>query len=86
MNINKLSGISEYPLRADQSAVAPINRALRVTAPILDTPGISLMFIIGAGGDKIAPYISPGRIETHTGSSVDGEDSLLTWIRVVSTH
>jgi hypothetical protein len=35
---------------ADKSALAAINRALRVAAPIHDIPGISLKFNIGPYG------------------------------------
>jgi hypothetical protein len=62
MNFNKISGIAEEPPRADKSALAAIItsppervRALRVAVPIHDTPGISLMFIIGGWRDTSAP-------------------------------
>ncbi|MFL5626028.1 MAG: hypothetical protein ACJ788_10600 [Ktedonobacteraceae bacterium] len=49
----------EEPPRADKSALAAINRALRVAVPIHDIPGISLMFIIGGGRDTSALTLRP---------------------------
>ncbi|MFL5705432.1 MAG: hypothetical protein ACJ8AG_21750 [Ktedonobacteraceae bacterium] len=40
---------------ADESAVAAINRALRVVEPIHDILDISLKFIIGTGRDTSGP-------------------------------
>jgi hypothetical protein len=45
MSFHKISGIADYPPKADKSAVPAINRGLRVVAPIDDTLDISLTFI-----------------------------------------
>jgi hypothetical protein len=50
MTFNKIIRIVEQPARADKSAMAAINRALRLAAPIHDIPGISLKFNIGPYG------------------------------------
>jgi hypothetical protein len=44
--VSKIIRISEQPPMADKSALAAINRALRVATPIHDIPGISLKFIL----------------------------------------
>ncbi|MFL5628571.1 MAG: hypothetical protein ACJ788_23565 [Ktedonobacteraceae bacterium] len=61
MKCTKRSRIADHPPRADQSALAAINRALRVAAPIHDSPGISLKFIIGSLWRQVLPLRSPNQ-------------------------